>query len=83
MKYCYSEKSYTVKKQNFWCIELLDFWRYLFSFQDFFHEGEYIVREGATGDTFFIINKGEVSEIGFPLICLPRILQKNSSDSQW
>ena len=32
-----------------------------FSFQDFFHEGEYIIREGATGDTFFIINKGEVS----------------------
>ncbi|XP_060557265.1 cGMP-dependent protein kinase 1-like isoform X4 [Ruditapes philippinarum] len=27
---------------------------------DFFHEGEYIIREGATGDTFFIINKGEV-----------------------
>lgn len=29
--------------------------------QDFFHEGEYIIREGATGDTFFIINKGEVN----------------------
>ncbi|XP_052263160.1 cGMP-dependent protein kinase 1-like isoform X1 [Dreissena polymorpha] len=27
---------------------------------DFFHEGEYIIREGATGDTFFILNKGEV-----------------------
>ncbi|XP_071107468.1 cGMP-dependent protein kinase 1-like isoform X1 [Haliotis cracherodii] len=27
---------------------------------DFFHEGEYIIREGANGDTFFIINKGEV-----------------------
>ncbi|KAK7501419.1 hypothetical protein BaRGS_00007223, partial [Batillaria attramentaria] len=27
---------------------------------DFFHEGEYIIREGCTGDTFFIINKGEV-----------------------
>lgn len=30
--------------------------------QDFFHEGEYIIREGCTGDSFFIINKGEVSE---------------------
>ncbi|XP_055876528.1 cGMP-dependent protein kinase 1-like isoform X5 [Biomphalaria glabrata] len=27
---------------------------------DFFNENEYIIREGATGDTFFIINKGEV-----------------------
>ncbi|XP_052766307.1 cGMP-dependent protein kinase 1-like isoform X3 [Mya arenaria] len=27
---------------------------------DFFHEGEYIIREGATGDSFFIIIKGEV-----------------------
>ncbi|XP_041363181.1 cGMP-dependent protein kinase 1-like isoform X2 [Gigantopelta aegis] len=27
---------------------------------DFFHEGQHIIREGATGDTFFIINKGEV-----------------------
>jgi len=28
--------------------------------QDFYYENEYIIREGATGDTFFIINKGEV-----------------------
>ncbi|KAK7111795.1 hypothetical protein V1264_011370 [Littorina saxatilis] len=27
---------------------------------DFFHEGEFIIREGCTGDTFFLINKGEV-----------------------
>ncbi|BFZ03491.1 hypothetical protein BsWGS_06530 [Bradybaena similaris] len=27
---------------------------------DFFHENEYIIREGATGDNFFILNKGEV-----------------------
>ncbi|XP_013387000.1 cGMP-dependent protein kinase 1 [Lingula anatina] len=27
---------------------------------DFFHEGECIIREGEAGDTFFIINKGEV-----------------------
>ncbi|ELU03428.1 hypothetical protein CAPTEDRAFT_180843 [Capitella teleta] len=27
---------------------------------DFFHEGEYITREGAVGNSFFIINKGEV-----------------------
>ncbi|CAH1794635.1 unnamed protein product [Owenia fusiformis] len=27
---------------------------------DFFHEHEYILREGETGDTFFIIRKGEV-----------------------
>ena len=31
------------------------------SFQDFFPENDYIIREGETGDTFFIINKGEVS----------------------
>ena len=28
--------------------------------QDFYYENECIIREGATGDTFFIINKGEV-----------------------
>ena len=28
--------------------------------QDFFHENEYIIREGGRGDNFFIINKGEV-----------------------
>ncbi|GFS22383.1 cGMP-dependent protein kinase [Elysia marginata] len=27
---------------------------------DFFHENEYIIREGAAGDMFFILNKGEV-----------------------
>ncbi|XP_070544121.1 cGMP-dependent protein kinase 1-like isoform X3 [Ptychodera flava] len=27
---------------------------------DFFHENEYIIREGATGDTFYIISKGTV-----------------------
>ncbi|XP_033750049.1 cGMP-dependent protein kinase 1-like isoform X1 [Pecten maximus] len=27
---------------------------------DFFHEHQYIIREGGTGDTFFIINNGEV-----------------------
>ncbi|XP_078660530.1 cGMP-dependent protein kinase 1-like isoform X3 [Branchiostoma floridae x Branchiostoma belcheri] len=27
---------------------------------DFYHEGEYIIREGQTGDTFFIIIEGEV-----------------------
>ncbi|CAG2240366.1 PRKG1 [Mytilus edulis] len=27
---------------------------------DFYHEGDFIIREGAVGDTFFIINKGEV-----------------------
>ncbi|XP_076458785.1 cGMP-dependent protein kinase 1-like isoform X2 [Babylonia areolata] len=27
---------------------------------DFFHEGEYIIREGCSGDTFFLINNGQV-----------------------
>ncbi|KAL3877805.1 hypothetical protein ACJMK2_035452 [Sinanodonta woodiana] len=27
---------------------------------DFYHEGDYIIREGSTGDAFFIINQGEV-----------------------
>ena len=26
-------------------------------------KGEYIIRQGATGDTFFIINEGSVSSI--------------------
>jgi len=33
----------------------------LYLFQEFFDEGECIIREGAMGDTFFIINKGEVA----------------------
>ena len=33
----------------------------VFVFKEFFYENEYIIREGAVGDTFFIINKGEVS----------------------
>ena len=28
--------------------------------QDFYEADQYIVREGAAGDTFYIINKGEV-----------------------
>lgn len=30
--------------------------------QDYFDKGDYIIREGEEGDTFFIIAKGEVSE---------------------
>lgn len=30
------------------------------SFQDCFEKGEYIIREGEEGNTFFIISKGEV-----------------------
>ena len=29
--------------------------------QDYYPAGEYIIRQGATGDTFFIINEGTVS----------------------
>ncbi|KAK3097128.1 hypothetical protein FSP39_006620 [Pinctada imbricata] len=36
---------------------------------DFFHDNEYIIREGGRGDNFFIINKGEV-----------RVTQKVSND---
>lgn len=32
----------------------------LLSFQDHFEKGEYIIREGEEGNTFFIIAKGEV-----------------------
>ena len=32
----------------------------LLSFQDYFEKGEYIIREGEEGNTFFIIAKGEV-----------------------
>ena len=31
-----------------------------FTFQVFYEEGEYIIRQGARGDTFFIIKKGQV-----------------------
>lgn len=30
--------------------------------QAFYDEGEYIIRQGARGDTFFIIKKGAVSQ---------------------
>lgn len=30
-------------------------------FQTFYNEGDYIIRQGARGDTFFIISKGKVS----------------------
>ena len=35
-----------------WCLRVLS--------QDFYEADQYIVREGAAGDTFYIINKGEV-----------------------
>ena len=31
--------------------------------QMFYEEGEYIIRQGARGDTFFILKKGSVSII--------------------
>lgn len=33
---------------------------YLNSLQAFYEEGEYIIRQGARGDTFFILRKGNV-----------------------
>lgn len=38
--------------------------------QDYFEKGEYIIREGEDGNTFFIIAKGEVR---FPTACLAHI----------
>lgn len=35
----------------------------LLSFQDYFEKGEYIIREGEEGNTFFIIAKGEVRHL--------------------
>ena len=34
-------------------------------FQDYFDKGEYIIREGEEGSTFFIIAKGEVRYLYF------------------
>lgn len=34
-------------------------------FQTFYNAGDYIIRQGARGDTFFIINKGKVIIIIF------------------
>jgi hypothetical protein len=34
---------------------------YAFLFQTFYRPGDYIIRQGARGDTFFIISKGQVS----------------------
>ena len=31
--------------------------------QAYYDEGEYIIRQGARGDTFFIIKKGAVSQM--------------------
>lgn len=33
----------------------------LLTFQTHYENGEYIIRQGARGDTFFIISKGKVS----------------------
>lgn len=33
----------------------------VFLFQTFYRPGDYIIRQGARGDTFFIISKGQVS----------------------
>lgn len=33
----------------------------LFSSQAYFDEGDYIVRQGATGDTMYIMSKGKVT----------------------
>jgi hypothetical protein len=35
---------------------------YAFLFQTFYRPGDYIIRQGARGDTFFIISKGQVSD---------------------
>jgi cGMP-dependent protein kinase len=32
-----------------------------FFLQTFYNPGDYIIRQGARGDTFFIISKGQVS----------------------
>lgn len=43
------------------------------SLQDFFRGGEYIIREDAYGDSFFIINRGEVSKyfiLNFFCVCV-------------
>lgn len=35
--------------------------------QTHYEEGEYIIRQGARGDTFFIISKGQVTHPLIPL----------------
>ncbi len=45
--------------------------------QDFFHEGEYIIREGATGDTFFVVIKGQVGF--YIMVTLPTQAVSNSN----
>lgn len=41
-------------------VSILHCIKYLF--QTFYNAGDYIIRQGARGDTFFIINKGKVSK---------------------
>lgn len=41
-------------------IQLLILKKKLFSVQTYYNNGDYIVRQGARGDTFFIISKGQV-----------------------
>uniref|UniRef100_A0AAY4D482 cGMP-dependent protein kinase n=1 Tax=Denticeps clupeoides TaxID=299321 RepID=A0AAY4D482_9TELE len=45
-------------------------------------EGEYIIRQGARGDTFFIISKGKVSEGRTPVDALPNVLL-NPATGRW
>ena len=37
--------------------------------KDFYAKGDYIIRQGATGDTFFIINSGTVSNNSYLIQC--------------
>lgn len=43
------------------CFYLFIFIWFLFLLQTHYESGEYIIRQGARGDTFFIISKGKVS----------------------
>lgn len=46
----------------------ISFLIFVYYFQTHFNNGEYIIRQGARGDTFFIIAKGKVSFIRDPIV---------------
>ena len=59
----YSIRQYTCILLRTLCTCVIIFIYTWLSSQDYYSKGEYILRQGSTGDTFFIINAGAVSII--------------------
>lgn len=73
LRYLAKLPNYLLNNSLRFCLFILIFFFFL---QTHYESGEYIIRQGARGDTFFIISKGKVSR--HPLQAMVVILSRNS-----